>query len=69
MDLSILNIVVDGDSLNVVNDLKSSINDIYLMENANYCSGELVKKTNIVKFSWKLCNQSLKNEKGIVFYA
>jgi hypothetical protein len=29
----------------------------------------LVKETNIVKFYWKLCSQSLKDEKNVVFYA
>jgi hypothetical protein len=29
-------------------------------------AGALVKEANIVKFSWKLCSQPLKDEKNVV---
>jgi hypothetical protein len=32
-------------------------------------SEALVKKVNIVKSFWNLCNQSLKNIKFVIFYA
>jgi hypothetical protein len=35
----------------------------YLMENASSAPRALVKEANIVKFSWKLCSQPLKDEK------
>jgi hypothetical protein len=31
--------------------------------------GALVKEANVVKFSWKLCSQPLKDKKNVVFYA
>jgi hypothetical protein len=29
--------------------------------------GALVKEANVVKFSWKLCSQPLKDKKNVVF--